>query len=76
MPLDITYSTGNKSTLTLQDIEDIYLGTRDWDRTTPIQVRHYSDQRDGSYSNITVKQDPRKNNQPKGSSGSRGNEFL
>jgi hypothetical protein len=65
VPLDVTYSTGSKRTLTLQDIEDIYLGTRDWDRTTPIQVRHYDSQRDGSSSSITVKMDPRKNNAPK-----------
>lgn len=76
MPLEITYSTGIKAQLTLQDIEDIYKNTFSWDRTTPVRVSSSSNQRDGSSVSMTVTQDPRKNNQPKGSSGSRGNEFL
>lgn len=80
MPLNVTYSTGQKSSLTLADIDELYAATRDWDRSTRITIsvdKGYN-QLDPGGVTMSVTQDPRKNNQPKNATrdGGRPVEFL
>lgn len=38
MPLNVTFSTGMKSSITLKDIRELYSATRDWNEDTRVDV--------------------------------------
>ena len=79
MPLNVEYSTGSVSKLTLADVRALVAATQDWDPATEVKVSRYDSQRDGSSSSMSVKLNPRLDNAPKQTTcsyGGRPDEFL
>lgn len=61
MPLNITFSTGQKSSITLKDIRELHSATRDWHENTRVDLnvdRGYN-QLDPGGTTITCSQDQR-----------------
>lgn len=61
MPLKITFSTGQKPSITLKDIRELHAATRDWSEDTRVAVnvdRGYN-QLDPGGVTISCSQDPR-----------------
>lgn len=56
MPLNITYTLGPTSTITLGQLRELVEATADWNATTGVEIKHMDGgQRERSQDTITVR---------------------